>query len=281
MLIFIDAIRGQDPKDPTSFSNVMRQRCIHNHDTGALRIGIPLEYNILELDPVVRATWLKTLKSLQKHGHTIHQVSLPHTKLALSAYYIIALAEASSNLAKFDGLRYGQQAIGGLAANGVLYAATRGKGFGEEVKRRILLGAYSLSASAMDNYFLQAQRVRRLVRSDFNKVFALPNPLLKRLSPDMSHNQEGVHVLITPTTTSMAPQLSAVANKSPVERYRDDVLTVPASLAGLPAMSVPIQTEGSADLPSNQLDTVGIQLIAQYGDDAMVFKVAQLLEDMA
>ncbi|KAL9098761.1 MAG: hypothetical protein Q9187_009603 [Circinaria calcarea] len=232
----------------------------------------------MELDLDIRRAWLYTLEALQKQGHSIHQVSLPTTQIALSAYYIIAPAEASSNLAKFDGVRYGQHITHSFNSGNVLYATTRGECLGEEVQRRILLGAYSLSASAIDNYFLQAQRIRRLVQQDFNDVFVLRNPLL---SENLNTPKfDGVDVLIFPTAPSKPPKLADIINRSSVDTYSDDVLTVPASLAGLPAISVPVQNGNtkSSEIMGSRDGVVGMQVVAQYGNDEMVFHVAQILE---
>jgi aspartyl-tRNA(Asn)/glutamyl-tRNA(Gln) amidotransferase subunit A len=241
-----------------------------------LRIGVPLEYNITELDPVVRDTWLKALLFLSEIGHTIHPVSLPSTKLALSAYYVIAPAEASSNLAKYDGVRYGNQAAQKESPENVLYSNTRGQGLGREVRKRILLGAYSLSASAFDNYFIQAQKVRRLIQRDFDRVFARQNPLLNR---EHITESSGVDVLVTPTAPSRAPAVDSLSKRSSVDTYRDDVLTVPASLAGLPAMSVPIGASVKDANGGNDAMPIGLQIIAQYGDDDRLFEIAQALEE--
>ena len=235
-----------------------------------------MEYNIAELEPVIRSSWLAAIQFLEQQGHSIHQVSLPATKLALSAYYVIAPAEASSNLAKFDGVRFGNQAAQKDTSDNVLYSRTRGEGLGEEVKKRILLGTYSLSASAIDNYFIQAQKLRRLVQRDFDAVFAFQNPLLDQ-------HQEAtasavVDALLAPTAPSMAPSLASLKDRSSVDRYRDDVLTVPASLAGLPAMSIPVKLgvkNGNIGHQANGF--AGLQIIAQYGDDDMVFRVADAL----
>lgn len=241
-----------------------------------LRIGVPQEYNIDELEPVVRKAWLHTLKSLRELGHSVQMVSLPATRLALSAYYVIAPAEASSNLAKYDGVRYGNQLSKEVNDGAVLYAGTRGQGLGEEVRRRILLGAYSLSAAAIDNYFIQAQKVRRLVQDDFDRVFALPNSLLDQ-SEDAQKNA-GVDVIISPTAPTPPPTLAAVASHSSVDSYSDDVLTVPASLAGLPALSVPVLLEQRSGTVESGPSTVGMQIIAQYGHDDLLFDVAQMIE---
>ncbi|KAI9747421.1 MAG: hypothetical protein M4579_007467, partial [Chaenotheca gracillima] len=243
-----------------------------------LRIGVPLEYNIDELSPEVKNCWVRTLRHLQAQGHTVHQVSLPSTKHALSAYYVLAPAEASSNLAKYDGIRYGTRTENADDDGDVLFAKTRGAGFGPEVKRRILLGAYSLSAEAMDNYFIQAQKVRRRVQQDFDKVFALPNPLVappKGLNP----REHDVDVLICPTAPTLPPRLDDLTEQSPLDAYMNDVLTVPASLAGLPAISLPVSVEESEKERSGGSDSVGMQIIAQYGDEETLFRAAALIEE--
>lgn len=244
-----------------------------------LRVGFPIEYNIQELAPSVRRAWSRTLDRMRKQGHTILPVSLPTTKLALSAYYVLAPAEASSNLAKYDGVRYGTRSEGGDMQPGeALYSETRGEGFGQEVQRRILLGAFSLSADAMDNYFIQAQRVRRLVQKDFNDVFAANKPL-SSLQPNEGQRADdlGVDILICPTAPSSPPKISKLLDPSattPLDGYMNDVFTVPASLAGLPAISIPSTTDCYEDedgVPA------GIQVIAQYGDDDLVLQTAEYL----
>ncbi|KAK5736702.1 Trimeric GatFAB AmidoTransferase(AdT) complex subunit [Elasticomyces elasticus] len=275
-------INAYDQQDPTSLSATVRERLGRKGaDAKRLRIGVPLEYNIDELSPVVRATYLHTLNALQNAGHILQLVSLPTTQQALSAYYVLAPAEASSNLAKYDGIRYGYRTPGSDASpknNSPLYASTRGEGFGEEVQRRILLGAYTLSSEAIDNYFIQAQKVRRLVQCDFDKVFAQPNPLLDRQTG--THGDDGgVDVLLTPTAPTLPPTIEEVKQQSPVESYMNDVFTVPASLAGLPAISVPVRIIGKeADgLEETDVHDVGMQLIGQFGDDELVLQAAEVV----
>ncbi|KAL1856121.1 Trimeric GatFAB AmidoTransferase(AdT) complex subunit [Paecilomyces lecythidis] len=291
-----DALNHHDHRDPTSLSPSTRSRIIDQLAEPSLskrlvsrplRVGVPIEYNITELAPPVREAWLASLRHLQKQGHTIHPVSLPATKLALSAYYVIAPAEASSNLAKYDGIRYGSRAEGpdsGTGPDGYLYARTRGEKFGPEVQRRILLGAFTLSANAMDNYFIQAQKVRRLVQTDFDNAFSRPNPLASSSSgssttesdPQHLPNNLGVDVLISPTAPSYPPHLSSLTdpNVPPVNAYISDVFTVPASLAGLPAISVPARSPES----EQDTDMIGIQVIGQFGDDDLVMRVGDILE---
>ena len=251
-----------------------------------LRIGVPLEYNISELAPSVRHAWTRSLAFLQQQGHTIHPVSLPSTQHALSAYYVLAPAEASSNLAKYDGVRYGTRADSpgsGEQSDGYLYANTRGEGFGSEVKRRIVLGAFSLSADAIDNYFIQAQRVRRLVQRDFNAVFSARHPLISHpeTATKAGSKPADVDVLISPTAPSSPPRLSKLMDfettDSPLDAYMNDVFTVPASLAGLPAVSVPVTTGGGSS-GSTEAESAGIQVVGQYGDDELVLRVGELLE---
>ena len=280
----LDVIKGFDPHDPTSIPTETRSRiqeALRQHKSSKrrqYRIGVPKEYNTKELEPTVRHAWLDTLSRLQNHGHSIRPISLRATRSALAAYYVIAPAEASSNLAKYDGVRYGNKLVERESTKNVLYAATRGADLGEEVKRRILLGSYSLSAAAIDNYFIKAQKVRRLVQQDFNKVFAFRNPLLSY--DDESPTDEGVDVIITPTAQSLPPKLSALAERGSVDTFSDDVLTVPASLAALPAISVPVPIEDSKSRFQNLSRSIGLQILAQYGDDESVFEVAREIEGM-
>jgi aspartyl-tRNA(Asn)/glutamyl-tRNA(Gln) amidotransferase subunit A len=253
-----------------------------------LRFGMPLEYNIEELEPGIRDAWAQAAKMLQdEFGARVMPVSLPTTRHALAAYYVIAPAEASSNLAKYDGIRYGARDTDAAsdAAGGVLYAASRGKGFGDEVKRRILLGSYTLSSEAMDNYFIKAQRVRRLVRKDFNRVFALDNPLHERETFDLTDLDESIAMedkwgpeevdfLLCPTAPTLAPRLADVMKQTSVDAYMNDVFTVPASLAGLPAISIPMPVAEAAGHPTETPGTAGLQLIGQYWDDARLLAVA-------
>ncbi|PLB44659.1 amidase signature enzyme [Aspergillus steynii IBT 23096] len=279
-------LNQHDPRDPTSLSPASRSRIFSHLDTPSLasrmksiplKIGVPAEYNISELAPSIRQAWTRSLAYMQRQGHTIHSVSLPATKLALSAYYVLAPAEASSNLAKYDGVRYGTRAApgGGAQPDDYLYATTRGDGFGSEVKRRILLGAFSLSADAIDNYFIQAQRIRRLVQHDFNAVFGAEQPLAPRQTEsDPRPETFGVDVLMCPTVPSTPPRISDLlegdTTVSPLDAYTNDVFTVPASLAGLPALSVPVTVDEG-------IESTGIQIIGQYGDDELVLRVGGLL----
>jgi aspartyl-tRNA(Asn)/glutamyl-tRNA(Gln) amidotransferase subunit A len=275
-----DTLNVHDPQDPTSLPPSTRARLGPGKKTAtSLRIGVPLDYNITTLDPTVRKAWLHSLQRLQERGHTLHSVRLPATQHALSAYYVIAPAEASSNLAKFDGVRYGSRSEGiDGTPDSVLFAKTRGEGLGSEVQRRILLGAFSLSAQTIDNYFIQAQKVRRLVQQDFNSVFMAPNQLVKSSSEE---NEEGVDVLLCPTAPTLAPFLHDAVRQDPIQTYMNDVFTVPASLAGLPAISVPVdiaEEDRNTELRKQDVkESAGIQIIGQYGDDKRVLHAAREL----
>ena len=288
LTILSDVIKGYDPHDPTSILESTRARIMEhilkrNSELGwgpapTLRIGVPREYNTEELQPTVRQTWQNILRQLQGIGHSIHILSLPATKMALSAYYVLAPAEASSNLAKYDGIRYGNRFSGREGSANVLYAHTRGAGLGEEVKRRILLGSYSLSAAAMNNYFIQAQKVRRLVQEDFNNAFALHHPLLKsKFRPSRGAD---VDIILTPTAQSLPPKLSSLSRSDPLQEYSADVLTVPASLAGLPSLSVPVPISSVAGSGADSSKSVSMQILAQFGDDDLVFDVARVIESL-
>lgn len=283
-----------DRRDPTNLRPSSRSRILSHINSprltsrgtsSPLTVGVPAEYNISELSPSVRQAWHHSLVHLQKQGHTIRPVSLPATRQALSAYYILAPAEASSNLAKYDGVRYGsrgESSESDVQQEPYLYANTRGHGFGPEVKRRILLGTFSLSAAAVDNYFIQAQRVRRLVQRDFDAVFKAEHPFSNDTAVGEGSDPEnaGVDVLVFPTAPFSPPRLSSLmdadARKSPLDAYMNDVLTVPASLAGLPAMSVPVSVGNGSENSENDLS--GMQVVGQYGDDELVLKVGELLE---
>lgn len=275
-----DKLNVYDSQDPTSLPPSTRSRLGKEgvKQPTSLRIGIPLDYNISTLEPAVRQAWIKTLKRLWKDGHSLHPVRLPATQHALSAYYILAPAEASSNLAKYDGVRYGSRAEGIDGDSGsVLFARTRGQGFGSEVQRRILLGAFTLSAQAIDNYFIQAQKIRRLVQEGFNKVFAEQNPLLGQ-TVSSAGEEAKVDVIVCPTAPTLAPSLATIEEQDSVQAYMNDVFTVPASLAGLPAVSVPVRIAGhTANAAGDVEESAGIQVIGQYGDDSLVLQVANIV----
>lgn len=284
----LGGLDAHDINDPTSLPPATRKRVAdivaRRPSRKSIRFGIPIEFIISELSPIVRQTWLQTLQRLLKLGHTVQSISLPSTRQALSAYYILAPAEASSNLAKYDGVRYGQAAPAQSvsAPHEQLFTQTRQHGLGAEVRRRILLGAYSLSADAIDNYFMQAQRIRRLLVNDFDSVFALRNPIKTIESSKSMRNMEDedgkFDVLICPTAPTLPSTLDEVKKQTPLDAYAGDVFTVPASLAGLPAISIPVRPTDCTDLPEG-VTSVAMQLITQYGDDEACLAHAAMLED--
>jgi len=270
-----------DIRDPTAAKPETRQK--QNNQISwtqtnlrGLRIGVPCEYFPKELDPSVIERLRHILLRLQSLGAEIKSVSLPSTPYALSAYYVIASAEASSNLARFDGIQFGLHVVPPSESDkkkaAHVYSHSRSIGFGSEVKKRILLGTYALTADAFDNYFLQAQRVRQHVRQDFNKVFRVPNVLQTTNSVPPA---EGVDILIHPSAIRTAPRLDECADRKAfgLDSYVQDVLTVPASLAGLPALSIPAGL-GKDGWP------VGVSLVGQWGYDQAVLRLGRVVETL-
>ena len=253
--ILLKSMCGFDPKDSTSLDMPVPDfEAALTGDMRGKRIGIPKEYRLDGTPAEIEALWQKGIDWAKDAGAEIVEVSLPHTKYALPAYYIVAPAEASSNLARYDGVRYGLRVDeGGSLID--MYEATRAAGFGPEVKRRIMIGTYVLSAGYYDAYYLQAQKVRALIARDFERAF------------------EQCDVLLTPTAPSAA---FAFGEKSddPIAMYLNDVFTVPSSLAGLPAMSVPAGLD-SAGLP------LGLQLIGKPLDEEGVLNAGFALERAA
>jgi aspartyl-tRNA(Asn)/glutamyl-tRNA(Gln) amidotransferase subunit A len=253
--ILLGAMAGFDPKDSTSLDEAVPDwEGGLSSDLKGKRVGIPKEYRIDGVPDEINALWDKGIEWLRDAGATPVEISLPHTKYALPTYYIIAPAEASSNLARYDGVRYGLR-VEGVKSLDDMYSATRAAGFGAEVKRRIMIGTYVLSAGFYDAYFTKAQRVRALIKQDFRKAF------------------EQCDVILTPTAPSAA---FALGEKSadPIAMYLNDVFAVPASLAGLPAMSVPggLDTDG---LP------LGLHLIGPELDEQGVLNAALAIEERA
>jgi aspartyl-tRNA(Asn)/glutamyl-tRNA(Gln) amidotransferase subunit A len=246
----LQTIAGRDPMDATSADvPVLRYTDADGAMMAGVVIGKPKEYFPESLDPRIREKCDRALALFKSLGAEIREVSLPHTDLAIPVYYILAPAEASSNLARFDGVRYGVR-VPGDGLHGT-YEATRSRGFGPEVTRRIILGTYVLSAGYYDAYYKKAQEVRTLIADDFREVF-----------------RGGVHVLFTPTTPTPAFEIGAKSD--PLEMYLSDIFTATANLAGVPALSMPI---GRVDgLP------IGGQLIASHFDEARMFGAAYALE---
>ncbi|TBU24189.1 amidase signature enzyme [Dichomitus squalens] len=291
-----DSLAVWDHRDPTAAPPHVRTRAkrvsesaleyLKSETLAGLRIGVPREYFPSELEQSVVAPLRSLLNQLRARGATIVPVSLPSTPYALSAYYVISSAEASSNLARYDGIEYGMRVEPPPGANFTktanVYAYTRSQGFGREVQRRILLGTYALSADAFENYFLQAQRVRKLIKADFDRVFCIPSVLNSPSSPISAGPSEGVHVLIHPSAIRTAPALPTLdsegnpedgtdAPTSTLDAYVQDVMTVPASLAGLPALSIPAGT-GADGWP------IGVSVVGQWGSDELVLKVGEIIE---
>ena len=254
--IMLEAMAGFDPKDATSLDMpVPAWEAGLNADLRGKKVGIPREYRLDGRNAEVAKSWDEGVAWLKDAGAEVVDISLPHTKYALPTYYIIAPAEASSNLARYDGVRYGLRDLPQGAGLQDMYAATRAAGFGPEVKRRILMGTYVLSAGFYDAYYTQAQKVRTLIARDFEAAFAQCD------------------IILAPTAPSAA---FALGEKSadPLEMYLNDVFSVPASLAGLPAMSVPSGLDASG-LP------LGLQLIGKPFDEQGVLNAGLAIEARA
>jgi aspartyl-tRNA(Asn)/glutamyl-tRNA(Gln) amidotransferase subunit A len=254
--IMLQAMAGFDVKDATSLQlDVPAWEAGLNPSLAGKRIGIPKEYRVDAMPEEIEALWQQGIAWAKDAGAEVVEVSLPHTKYALPAYYIIAPAECSSNLARYDGVRYGLRDLPQGAGLQDMYAATRAAGFGDEVKRRIMIGTYVLSAGFYDAYFTQASKVRTLIAQDFEKVW------------------ESCDLLLTPTAPSAA---FALGEKSadPLAMYLNDVFTVPSSLAGLPAMSVPGGLD-KAGLP------LGLQIIGKPLDEQSVLNAGLAIEQRA
>ena len=252
--ILLRSMSGHDPKDSTSLPvDVPDFPSFVGRPVKGLRIGVPKEYRVDNMPAEIDQLWTRGVEWLKDAGCEIVEVSLPHTKYALPAYYIVAPAEASSNLARYDGMRYGLRADGKSLID--VYEESRSQGFGEEVKRRILIGAYALSAGYYDAYYLKAQKVRRRIADDFEQAFGK------------------VDALLTPTAPSAAFALGE-RDADPVAMYLNDVFTVTVNLAGLPGISVP------AGLDANGLP-LGLQLIGRALDEGTLFSLAGALEKAA
>jgi len=253
--ILLAAMAGHDAKDTTSANiAVPDYEAALTRSVRGMKIGIPKEYRVKGMPDEIEALWRKGADWLQAAGAEVVEVSLPHTKYALATYYIVAPAEASSNLARYDGVRYGLR-VGGRDIID-MYEQTRAAGFGKEVRRRILIGTYVLSAGYYDAYYLRAQKVRTLIKRDFEDCFSA-----------------GVNAVLTPTTPSAA---FAIGEKTadPIEMYLNDVFTVTVNMAGLPGISVP------AGLDSEGLP-LGLQLIGRPFDEETLFSLGAVIEEEA
>ncbi|MDQ0314732.1 Asp-tRNA(Asn)/Glu-tRNA(Gln) amidotransferase subunit GatA [Amorphus orientalis] len=251
----LKVIASVDDKDTTSVDVAVDDyEAAVDAPLKGLKIGLPREYRVDGMPEVIDDLWQKGADWLKAAGAEVVEISLPHTKYALPAYYIVALAEASSNLARYDGVRYGVRVNADDIVD--MYEKTRAAGFGDEVKRRILLGTYVLSAGYYDAYYLKAQKVRTLIKRDFDVAFA-----------------DGVDAVLTPTTPGPAFPLGAKTD-DPVEMYLSDVFTVPVNMAGLPAIAVPAGLSGEG-LP------LGLQLIGRPFREADLFAPARAIEEAA
>jgi len=252
--ILLEAMAGFDPKDSTSLDLPVPQwEANLSSDLSGKRVGIPTEYRIDGVPAEINDLWDRGIQWLRDAGATPVTIRLPHTKYALPTYYIIAPAEASSNLARYDGVRYGLR-VEGVKTLDDMYSATRAEGFGAEVKRRIMIGTYVLSAGFYDAYFTKAQKVRALIKQDFRDAF------------------EQCDVILTPTAPSAAFGIGETTD--PLAMYLNDVFAVPASLAGLPAMSVPGGLDGQG-LP------LGLHLIGNELDEQTVLNAGLAIEERA
>jgi aspartyl-tRNA(Asn)/glutamyl-tRNA(Gln) amidotransferase subunit A len=252
--ILLTSMAGHDPKDSTSLAvETPDFAAFVGKSVKGLRIGVPREYRIDGMPPEIDALWEQGIAWLKDAGCEIVEVSLPHTKYALPAYYIVAPAEASSNLARYDGMRYGLRVEGSNLTD--TYEKSRAEGFGAEVKRRIMIGTYVLSAGYYDAYYLKALKVRRRIADDFDQAFGK------------------VDALLTPTAPSAAFSLGDKAD-DPVAMYLNDIFTVTVNLAGLPGMSVPAGLD-AAGLP------LGLQLIGRALDEGTLFSLGGALEKAA
>jgi aspartyl-tRNA(Asn)/glutamyl-tRNA(Gln) amidotransferase subunit A len=254
--ILLRAMAGHDPKDTTSADVTVRDyEAAIGRSVKGMRIGIPKEYRVPGMPAEVEALWQKGADWLKEAGAELVEISLPMTKYALPAYYIVAPAEASSNLARYDGVRYGLRVPGRDIIE--MYEHTRAAGFGKEVRRRIMIGTYVLSAGYYDAYYLRAQKVRTLIKRDFETCFAT-----------------GIEAILTPTTPSAAFAIGERGRADPIEMYLNDVFTVTVNMAGLPAISVP------AGLDSQGLP-LGLQLIGRPFAEETLFTLGAIVESAA
>ena len=254
--ILLRSMAGNDAKDTTCADlPVPDYETAVGKSIKGLRIGIPKEYRLDGMSTEIEKIWEQGKAWLKAAGAELVEVSLPHTKYALPAYYIVAPAEASSNLARYDGVRYGLREQGRDIID--MYEKTRSAGFGAEVRRRVLIGTYVLSAGYYDAYYLRAQKVRTLIKKDFEDCF-----------------QAGVHAMLTPATPSAAFGVGEKGGADPVEMYLNDIFTVTVNMAGLPGIAVP------AGLDSQGLP-LGLQLIGRPFDEATLFAAAHVIEQAA
>jgi|TARA_B100001964_G_scaffold60846_1_gene68934 aspartyl-tRNA(Asn)/glutamyl-tRNA(Gln) amidotransferase subunit A len=250
--VLLGAMAGHDPRDSTSVPTEVPDYVAGlGGDLKGIRLGLPREYLIDGIDPGVRAAFDEAVKQCEALGAEIHEVSMPHTEYGVATYYIVATAEASANLARFDGIRYGDRVDGDDPFS--LYCNTRGRGFGEEVKRRIILGTYVLSSGYYDAYYLRAQKVRTLIKRDFEQAF------------------ESVDALITPTVP--APAFKAGEKMDdPLQMYLSDIFTISCNLAGTCGISLPCGFTGDPKLP------IGLQILGKPFEESRLLQIAHAYE---
>lgn len=254
--ILLRSMAGHDPKDTTSVDRpVPNYEAAVGGSVKGMKIGIPKEYRLDGMPAEIEKLWSRGAEWLKAAGAELVEVSLPHTKYALPAYYIVAPAEASSNLARYDGVRYGARVNGRNIIE--MYENTRAAGFGAEVKRRIMIGTYVLSAGYYDAYYLRAQKVRTLIKRDFEQCF-----------------DQGVSAILTPATPSAAFGIGEKGGADPVEMYLNDIFTVTVNMAGLPGIAVPAGSD-SQGLP------LGLQLIGRPFDEDTLFSLGEVIEQSA
>jgi aspartyl-tRNA(Asn)/glutamyl-tRNA(Gln) amidotransferase subunit A len=254
--ILMRAMAGHDPKDTTSVNvPVPDYEAAVGKSVKGMKIGIPKEYRIDGMSKEIEQLWSKGAEWLKAAGAELVEISLPHTKYALPAYYVVAPAEASSNLARYDGVRYGARVNGKNIAE--MYENTRAAGFGPEVQRRIMIGTYVLSAGYYDAYYLRAQKVRTLIKKDFEDVFA-----------------KGISAILTPATPSAAFGIGEKGSADPIEMYLNDIFTVTVNMAGLPGIAVPAGKDAQG-LP------LGLQLIGRPFDEDTLFSLGEVIEQAA
>jgi len=254
--ILLRSMAGYDPKDTTSVDRAVPDyEAAIGRSVKGMKIGIPKEYRLDGMAAEIDTLWQQGVEWLRKAGAEIVDVSLPHTKYALPAYYIVAPAEASSNLARYDGVRYGLREQGRDIIG--MYEATRAAGFGKEVRRRIMIGTYVLSAGYYDAYYLRAQKVRTLIKKDFEDCF-----------------NSGVQAILTPATPSAAFGIGEKGGSDPIEMYLNDIFTVTVNMAGLPGIAVP------AGLSAENLP-LGLQLIGRPFEEETLFSLGHVIEQAA
>lgn len=259
---------AHDPKDPTCLTNEMRENFAKSAPTRKLRIGL-IHEAILDYEPEVRKKWEECLETLIEAGHEVVEVSVPTLKMSVPAYIAISFSEATSNLARYDGVRYGYRAVEDMdPVYRTLYGPTRNEGLGDEVQRRLLIGTFNLTEGAYDEHFLKAQKVRRMLINDFNKVLRKPNMLFPRANGPNTENVEGIDVFVNPTSLGIAHVMGKKREDESVLEVLGDVLTIPCNLAGLPAITVPVGK------------SIGMEVYGQHGDDMTVLGLAREIDEI-